>query len=59
VLCRDIHQNRYRKRAATEVVGAPQVMVHGKWSTVDILFCPVTWRPHPEKVTSARRGYDD
>lgn len=56
---RDIHQNRYGKRAATEVVGTARVMVRGKWRTVDVRVCPVTWRPHPEQITSARRGYND
>jgi hypothetical protein len=56
---RDVHQNRYGVRAATEVVGTAQVMVRGKWRTVDVLICPVTWRPHPEQMASARRGYDD
>ncbi|ARU02472.1 hypothetical protein [Yoonia vestfoldensis] len=56
---RDIHQNRYGKRAATEVVGTARVMVRGKWRTVDVLICPVTWRPHPKQIASARRGYED
>ena len=24
-----------------------------------ILACPVTWRPHPEQITAAQRGYED
>ena len=24
-----------------------------------MLACPVTWRPHPEQIASARRGYED
>ena len=31
----------------------------GKWRTVELLACPVTWRPHPEQIASARRGYED
>lgn len=56
---RDIHQNRFGKRAATEVVGTAQVMVRGKWRKIDVLVCPVIWRPHPEQIVSARRGYND
>lgn len=26
---------------------------------VEVLACPVTWRPHPEQIASARRGYED
>jgi len=31
----------------------------GTWKTIDILACPVTWRPHPEQIAAARRGYED
>ena len=34
-------------------------MVSGKWRTIEVRACPVTWRPHPEQITSARRGYED
>ena len=33
--------------------------VTGIWRTVEVLACPVTWRPHPEHIASARRGYED
>ncbi len=52
-------QNQHGKRAATIVVGIERVLTRGKWRTIDVLACPVTWRPHPEQITSARRGYDD
>ena len=26
---------------------------------MELLACPVAWRPHPEKIASARRGYED
>ena len=52
-------QNQYGKRAATIVVGTERVMTRGKWRTVELLACPVTWRPHPEKIAYARRGYDE
>jgi hypothetical protein len=41
------------------VVGIERVLHRGRWRTVEVLACPVTWRPHPEQITSARRGYDD
>lgn len=34
-------------------------MSRGKWRSVEVLACPVTWRPHPEQIASAWRGYDD
>ena len=33
-------------------------MTRGKWRTVEVLACPVTWRPHPEQIAYARRSYD-
>ena len=52
-------QNQYGERAATIVVGTERVMTRGKWRTVELLACPVTWRPHPEQIAYARRGYDE
>ena len=43
----------------TIVVGTERVKTRGKWRTVEVLACPVTWRPHPEQIASARRGYED
>ena len=36
-----------------------RVLSRGKWRTIEVLACPVTWRPHPEQIASARRGYED
>ena len=52
-------QNQYGERAATIVVGTERVKTRGKWRTVELLVCPVTWRPHPEQIAYARRGYDE
>jgi hypothetical protein len=52
-------QNQYGERAATIVVGTERVKTRGKWRTVELLACPVTWRPHPEQIAYARRGYVD
>jgi len=30
-----------------------------KVATIKVLACPVTWRPHPDQITFARRGYED
>ena len=51
--------NQHGERATTIVVGTERVKTRGKWRTVELLACPVTWRPHPEQITSARRGYED
>jgi hypothetical protein len=34
-------------------------MVSGKWRTIEVRACPVNWRPRPEQIASARRGYED
>ena len=51
--------NQHGERATTVVVGTERVQHRGKWRSVEVLACPVTWRPHPEQIASARRGYDD
>ena len=55
----ETRQNQHGVRAVTEVVGTERVLTRGKWRTVEVLVCPVTWRPHPEQIESARRGYED
>jgi len=55
----DMKRNRHGDRAVSVVVGTERVMVCGKWRTIEVRACPVTWRPHPEQITSARRGYED
>jgi hypothetical protein len=55
----EIKNNQHGERARTIVVGTERVKTRGKWRTVELLACPVTWRPHPEQIASARRGYED
>lgn len=52
-------QNQYGERSATVVVGIERVLNRRRWRTIEVLACPVTWRPHPEQIASARRGYED
>ena len=53
-------QNQHGERSSTIIVRhLPRVRTRGKWRTVEVLACPVTWRPHPEQIASARRGYED
>ena len=54
----DIKRNRHGDRAVSVVVGTEQVLVKGHWRTVEVRACLVTWRPHPEQIASARRGYE-
>jgi hypothetical protein len=55
----ETRSNQHGERATTIVVGTERVKTRGKWRTVELLACPVTWRPHPEQIASARRGYED
>jgi hypothetical protein len=55
----EIKRNQHGERAATAVVGTARVLSRGKWRTVDILACPVTFSPHPRQIEAARRAYDD
>jgi len=55
----ETRQNQHGERATTVVVGIERVLTRGKWRSVEVLACPVTWRPHPEQIASVRRGYDD
>ena len=56
---RETRENQHGVRAVTEVIGTERVLSRGKWRRVDVLHCPVIWRPHPEQIVSARRGYND
>jgi len=38
---------------------ADRVLTRGKWRTVEVLACPVTFSPHPHQIDAARRAYDD
>ncbi|MDA3858054.1 MAG: hypothetical protein PF480_07430 [Roseovarius sp.] len=54
----ETRQNQHGVRAVTEVVGTERVLSRGRWRTVEVLACPVTWLPHPKQIVSARRGYE-
>ena len=52
-------QNQHGERSSTIIGGIERVRTRGKWRTVEVLACPVTWRSHPEQIASARSGYED
>jgi hypothetical protein len=52
-------RNQHGERATTIVVGTERVVSRGKWRTVDVLACPVTYTPHPQQIEAARRAYGD
>jgi hypothetical protein len=55
----DIKRTRHGDRAVSVVVGTERVLISRKWRTIEVRACPITWRPHPEQIASARRGYED
>jgi hypothetical protein len=52
-------RNQHGERATTIVVRTERLKTRGKWRTVDVLACPVTYTPHPQQIEAARRGYRD
>ncbi len=52
-------RKQHGERSATIVVGTERVLARGRWRSVEVLACPVTWRPHPEQIASSGRTYDD
>ena len=53
----EVKRNQHGERATTIVVGTERVLSRGKWRTVEVLACPVTFSPHPQQIEAARRGY--
>ena len=55
----EMKRNQHGARATTVVVGTERIRNRGKWRTVEVLACPVTYSPYPEQIEAARRAYDD
>jgi hypothetical protein len=55
----EVKRNQHGERSTTIVVGTERVLSRGKWRTVEVLACPVTFSPHPQQIEAARRAYDD
>jgi hypothetical protein len=55
----DIKRNRHGDRAVSVVVGTERILIRGKWRTVEVRACPVTFSPAPQQIDAARRGYED
>jgi hypothetical protein len=55
----EVKRNQHGERAATIVVGTERVLSRGKWRTVEVLVCPVTFSPHPQQIEAGRRAYGD
>jgi hypothetical protein len=55
----EMKRNQHGARATTIVVGTERILNRGKWRTVEVLACPVTYSPYPEQIEAARHAYDD
>ncbi|MGI3211041.1 hypothetical protein ACROSR_08010 [Roseovarius tibetensis] len=55
----EMKRNRHGDRAVTEVVDTERVQVGGKWRTVEVRACPVTFSPDPRQIEAARSAYDN
>jgi hypothetical protein len=55
----DIKRNRHGDRAVSVVVGTERVLIKGKWRSVEVRACPVTFRPDAKQIDAARCGYED
>lgn len=55
----EVKRNQHGERATTITVGSERVLSRGKWRTVEVLACPVTYSPHPQQIEAARRAYTD
>jgi hypothetical protein len=55
----EIKRNRHGDRGLSVVVGTERVLVRGKWRSVEVRACPVTFRPDARQIEAARRGYGE
>jgi hypothetical protein len=53
----DIKRNRHGDRAVSVVVGTERVLIKGKWRSVEVRACPVTFRPDAGQIGAARDAY--
>jgi len=53
----EVKRNQHGERATTVVVGTERVLTRGRWRTVEVLACRVTYSPDPKQIEAARRAY--
>ncbi len=51
-------RNQHGERSITIAVGTARVLSRGKWRTVELRACPVTFSPHPDQIAAAHRHYE-
>jgi hypothetical protein len=55
----EMKRNRHGDHATTMVVGTERVLSRGKWRSVEVRTCPVTYHPHPNLIASTRQAYTE
>ena len=55
----EMKRNRHGDRAVSVVVGTERVIINGKWRTVEVRACPVTFRPDAQQIEASRRAYEE
>lgn len=53
----EVKRNQHGARSITVPVGTTRVLSRGKWRSVELRACPVTWSPHPDQIATAHRHY--
>lgn len=53
----EMKRNQHGARSITIAVGTTRVLTRGKWRTVELRACPVTFSPHPDQIAAAHRHY--
>ena len=55
----EMKRNQHGERSTTIVVGTERVLSRGKWRSVEVRACPVTFRPDAGQIEAARRAYEE
>ncbi|MFD1795245.1 hypothetical protein FQV27_17435 [Paracoccus aurantiacus] len=54
----EMKRNQHGERSVTIAVGTTRVLARGKWRTVEVRACPVTFSLHPDQIAAAHRHYE-
>jgi hypothetical protein len=55
----ELKRNRHGDRGLSVVVGTERALISGRWRTVEVRACPVTFRPDAQLIKAARQAYQD
>jgi hypothetical protein len=55
----ELKRNRHGDRGLSVVVGTERALISGKWRTVEVRACPVTFRPDAQLIEAGRQAYQE